>query len=63
MDTLETNELERDVDFDERRELYLAVSRLQPLVWFSEWMADEPRTRSQEEADKHRQFVYDLCKK
>ena len=59
----ETNELERDVDFDERRELYLAVSRLQPLVWFSEWMADEPRTRSQEEADKHRQFVYDLCKK
>jgi aminoglycoside phosphotransferase (APT) family kinase protein len=58
----ETNELERDADFDERQELYLAVSRLQPLVWFSEWMADESSAEQQEAADRHRQFVYDLQK-
>lgn len=56
----ETNELERDAGFEERRELYLAVSRLQPLVWFSEWTADEPRAERRATAGKHRQFVEDL---
>lgn len=56
----ETNDLERDADFDERRELYLAVSRLQPLVWFSEWMADTPKAKRREVADRHRQFVFNL---
>lgn len=56
----ETNTLERDAAFDERRALYLAVSRLQPLVWFSEWMADEPEAERREAAETHRRFVYDL---
>lgn len=56
----ETNSLERDPQFDKRRELYLALSRLQPLVWFSEWTADEPPAVRQETVDRHRQFVNDL---
>lgn len=56
----EMNDLGRDADFDERRELYLAVSRLQPLVWFSEWTADAPTAKRREVAGRHRQFVSDL---
>lgn len=56
----ETNELDRDPDFEVRRELYLAVSRLQPLVWFSEWMADDSQSVREGAADKHSQFVSDL---
>ena len=55
-----TNNLECDPDYDERRELYLAVSRLQPLVWFSKWMADIPKKKRREVEDQHRQFVSDL---
>lgn len=32
----ETNELDRGTDFEVCRELYRAVSQLQPRVWFSE---------------------------
>lgn len=56
----ETNDLERDADFEERRELYLLVTRLQPLVWFSEWFADASGTERRETAAEHRQFVSDL---
>lgn len=58
----ETNELDRDADFERRRELSLAVSRLQPLAWFSEWMADDPRTVREDAAEKHGQFVSDLLR-
>lgn len=56
----ETNRLERDAAFDARRELYLAVSRLQPLVRFSEWFADASTAERRETAARHRQFVNDL---
>lgn len=56
----ETASLERGSRFEERRELYLAVARLQPLVWFSKWTenvsADERRRR----AMKHREFIQNL---
>lgn len=58
----ETNDLDRDADFQVRRELYLAVSRLQPLVWFSEWMADDPEAIREDAAEKHSQFVSDLLR-
>lgn len=56
----ETNELDRDADFAARRELYLAVSHLQPLVWFSEWTSDVSRKATRERAAKHRRFVASL---
>lgn len=56
----ETNTLDRTGDFDERRALSLAVSRLQPLVHFSEWTADVPHAERAERARRHRQFVEDL---
>lgn len=59
----ERNELGRDADFAERRELYLAVSRLQPLVWFSEWTADASEAERRETADRHRGFVEDLLRR
>lgn len=56
----ETNELERDSRFEERRELYLAVARLQPLVWFSEWTEGVPTGERRRQAAEHRKFVEDL---
>ena len=56
----ETNRLEHDSQFTERRELYLAVARLQPLVWFSEWTEDVPDAERRQRAAKHRKFVGDL---
>lgn len=56
----ETNSLERDSQVTQQRELYLAVSRLQPLVWFSEWNADVSATERERRAAKHREFVADL---
>lgn len=56
----ETNAPDRDAGFEARRELYLAVARLQPLVWFSEWTADVPADERRRRAAKHREFVADL---
>jgi aminoglycoside phosphotransferase (APT) family kinase protein len=58
----ETNELHRDAAFDARRELYLLVSRLQPLVWISEWMAEESPFLREEKAAKHRAVVENLLR-
>lgn len=58
----ETNSLERDSQFEERRELYLAVARLQPLVWFSKWTEDLPDDERRRVAAKHREFVEDLLR-
>lgn len=56
----ETNHLEHDSQFTERRELYLAVARLQPLVWFSTWTEDVPDAERRQRATKHRKFIEDL---
>lgn len=56
----ETDSLKPDSQFKERRELYLAVARLQPLVWFSEWTEDVPDEERRRRAAKHREFVEDL---
>lgn len=53
----ETNCLERDSEFTERRELYLAIARLQPLVWFSTWTEDVPDAERRQRAAKHREFI------
>lgn len=53
----QTNTLERDPAFEERRQLYLLQSYLQPLVWFSEWWSDIPETEQSEVENKYRQFV------
>lgn len=56
----ETNGLEHDSQFKERRELYLAVARLQPLVWFSQWTEDVFDDEQRRQTAKHREFVEDL---
>ncbi len=56
----ETNDLRRDSAFEARRELYLLVSRLQPLVWLSEWMAEESPFLREEKAATHRTVVENL---
>lgn len=56
----ETNSLERDSQFKRCRELYLAVARLQPLVWFSQWTEDVPTAERSRRAAKHHRFVEDL---
>jgi len=59
----ETNELHRDAAFEARRELCLLVSRLQPLVWLSEWMAEESPFLREEKAAKHRTVVENLVQR
>ncbi|WP_158057851.1 phosphotransferase family protein [Halorussus halophilus] len=56
----ETNELERDPEFERRRELYLAASRLSPLVWFDMWYAAESEAEQKETERRHRQAVREL---
>lgn len=58
----ETASLERDSRFEERRELYLAVARLQPLVWFSEWTEDVSDDERRRRAAKHREFIQNLLR-
>jgi aminoglycoside phosphotransferase (APT) family kinase protein len=53
----QTNTLERDPAFEERRQLYLLQSYLQPLVWFSEWWSDTPEAERSEVENKYRQFI------
>jgi aminoglycoside phosphotransferase (APT) family kinase protein len=43
-----------------RRELYLAVSRLQALVWFAEWHPDATPAEREHIAAEHRRFVREL---
>jgi aminoglycoside phosphotransferase (APT) family kinase protein len=53
----QTNTLEQDPAFEERRQLYLLQSYLQPLVWFSEWWSDTPEAERSKVENKYRQFV------
>ena len=55
-----TNELERDADFERRRELYLAKSRLSPLVWFSLWYENGSDAEREGAAEKHRRAIRNL---
>lgn len=55
-----TNHLERDADFERRRELYLAVTRLFPLAWFQLWYGDEPAAERERAAERHRRAVREL---
>jgi aminoglycoside phosphotransferase (APT) family kinase protein len=56
----QTNTLERDPAFEERRQLYLLQSYLQPLAWFSEWWSDAPKAERSKEENKYRQFVTEM---
>jgi aminoglycoside phosphotransferase (APT) family kinase protein len=47
-------------DFERRRELYLAVTRLFPLVWFSLWYGHQSDSEREATADKHRRAVENL---
>ncbi|WP_435179982.1 phosphotransferase family protein [Halorussus sp. AFM4] len=56
----ETGELPRDPDAERRRELYLAVTRLFPLGWFSLWYGDFPESEREAVAERNRRAVLDL---
>jgi aminoglycoside phosphotransferase (APT) family kinase protein len=54
---------EGEIGFDfngERRDLYLAVTRLFPLVWFSLWYDGATEAEREAAAEKHRRAVWDL---
>jgi len=55
-----TNEIERDDDFERRRELYLAVTRLFPLAWFSLWYADHTEDERERAKEWNRQALRGL---
>ncbi|PSP56600.1 aminoglycoside phosphotransferase [Halobacteriales archaeon QS_1_67_19] len=56
----ETNRLEPDAAFERRWELYLGVTRLFPLVWFSLWYGDADEDERDRIAAKHREAVREL---
>lgn len=56
-----TNSLSPDPDFERRRELYLAVTHLFPMVWFPLWYGDSPEDEREEIAAKHRRAVRKLA--
>lgn len=56
----ETNTLERDDAFERRRELYLLVSYLQGLFWFSTWFADASADERADAERRYREFVTGL---
>jgi aminoglycoside phosphotransferase (APT) family kinase protein len=56
----ETNSLGRGSQSKQRRELYLAVAHLQPLVWFSKWTEDVSDDERRQRAAKHRAFYEEL---
>lgn len=58
----ETNSLERGLQSKQRRELYLAVAHLQPLVWFSKWTEDVSDDERRQRAAKHREFYGELLR-
>lgn len=55
-----TNDLPRDPDFERRRELYLAVMHLFPMVWFSLWYGEASEAEREEVVDLHRRAVREL---
>lgn len=55
-----TNSIERDGEFERRRELYLLVSHLQALFWFSTWFEDASETERVAAERRYRQFVTQL---
>ncbi|WP_170977215.1 phosphotransferase family protein [Halorussus salinisoli] len=56
----EVGELADDSDAERRRELYLTVTRLFPLVWFSLWYGHRPESEREATVEKHRRAVRDL---
>ncbi|MFC4549035.1 MULTISPECIES: phosphotransferase family protein [Halorussus] len=56
----ETNEIDRDDDYERRRELYLATSRLSPMVCFSLWNEGAGEDAREATAKKHREAVLEL---
>lgn len=56
----ETNRLEDDSAFERRRELYLGVTRLFPMAWFSLWYGDAGDAEQDGAAEEHRRAVQDL---
>jgi hypothetical protein len=52
--------VERDPDFERRRELYLAFTLLFPLVCFSLWYGDFPENEREAQAELHRGAIRDL---
>lgn len=53
----ETNDLDRDEGFCERRETYLLVVRCFPLVWFDLWYADADENERYRIAERHREAI------
>lgn len=53
----ETNDLDRDEGFRERRETYSLVTRTFPLVWFDLWYGDADEEEREEIAERHRAAV------
>jgi aminoglycoside phosphotransferase (APT) family kinase protein len=53
-------ELPDDADSERRRDLYLAVTRLFPLVWFSLWYGDQSESEREATAEKHRAAIREL---
>ncbi|WP_135829180.1 phosphotransferase family protein [Halorussus halobius] len=52
--------LERDGDAQRRRDLYLAVTRLFPLAWFSLWYGDQSDAERERTAARHRRAARQL---
>lgn len=48
---------------ERRRELYLAVTHLPALGWFSEWHADATDAERERDAERHREFVRALVQR
>jgi aminoglycoside phosphotransferase (APT) family kinase protein len=53
-------ELPDDADSERRRDLYLAVTRLFSLVWFSLWYGDQSESEREATAEKHRAAIREL---
>lgn len=56
----ETNSIERDEEFERRRELYLLVPHLQALFWFSTWFEDASETKREDMEAQYRSFVMQI---
>lgn len=56
----ETNSIDRNEEFERRRELYLLVTHLQALFWFSTWFEDAPETKRADMEAQYRSFVMQL---
>jgi Ser/Thr protein kinase RdoA (MazF antagonist) len=53
-------DLPRDPDVERRRELYLALTRLFPMVWFSLWYGHQSTAEQAATAEKHREAIREL---